>query len=164
MSFIRLKKRVTKTKENYYAYLVSNTWHNNLPRQKVSSYLGRYHKLAPKHIKIKPFKENNFLLYLLKKELQMHDFKQKNKDLFIHPSGFIVNLKKKKVLDKNSDNNVCLGINQGFICNYTLNNLLKFKPKNKQQAPKLMIKLLLEIGIKPDKSVFLEALNKLKLV
>ncbi|MBS3171056.1 hypothetical protein J4449_00420 [Candidatus Woesearchaeota archaeon] len=165
MSFIRLKKRVTKSKENFYAYIVSNKWHNNLPKQKISLYLGRYHKLDSKIIKIKLSKQENILVYLLKKELLLHNFKQKNHS-FIHPKGFVIDLKKNKVLNKQTQNPVCLGLNQGFLCSYTLKNLLKFKPKlnNKKQAAKSLIRILLEAGIKPDKDLFLETFTKLKIL
>jgi DNA-directed RNA polymerase len=166
MSFIRLKKRVTKTKENYYAYLVNNKWHKNLPKQKVALYLGRYHKLDPKQIKIVLPKHKNILVSLLKKELLLHNFKQNNSNLFIHSEGFIVDLKKNKVINKLTNNPICLGINQGFLCAYTLKNLLKFKlkSKNKKESGKILIRLLLESGIKPDKEQYLEVFNKLKIV
>lgn len=166
MSFIRLKKRVTKTKENYYAYLVSNKWHKNLPKQKVSQYLGRYHKLEPKQTNIALSKHKNILLSLLKKELLLHNFKQKKNNLFMHQEGFIVDLKKNKIINKHTKNHVCLGLNQGFLCSYTLKNLLKFKPrlKDKKETSKAIIRVLLEIGIKPDQKQFELVFAKLNLI
>lgn len=166
MAFIRLKKRVTKTKENFYAYLVSNKWEKNLPKQKVSLYLGRYYKLEPIQTNAKLTGKENILIYLLKKELLLHSFKQKNKNLFIHQDGFIINFKKNKILNKHSGNPVCLGLNQGFLCSYTLKNLLNVNPKikNKKETSKLVIRLLLEIGIKPDQKQFEEVFKKLNLI
>ncbi len=166
MSFIRLKKRVTKTKENYYAYLVSNKWHECLPKQKVSQYLGRYHKLEPKQTNIKLPTEKNPLLFLLKRELLLYDFRQKRDNLFIHSKGFTIDIKKNKILNNHTKSPVCLGLNQGFLCSYTLKNLLKFKPKlkNKKETSKIIIRLLLEIGIRPDKNQFEEVFSKLNLV
>ena len=169
MSFIRLKKRVTKSKESHYAYLVNNKWHKNLPKQKVALYLGRYHKLDSKQINIALPKHKNILVSLLKKELLLHNFNQKNSSSFIHPEGFIVDLKKNKVLNKHTKNQVCLGLNQGFLCSYTLKNLLKFKPKlnskkKTKQTSKSLIRVLLEAGIRPDKDQFLKAFSKLKII
>ncbi|MEK6936498.1 MAG: hypothetical protein AABW58_00330 [Nanoarchaeota archaeon] len=161
MSFIRLKKRVTKTKENYYAYLVSNKWYKNLPKQKVSQYLGRYHKLMPKQTNIELPKHKNILISLIKKELLHHNFKEKSSNFFFHPEGFLINLKTYKVLNSQK-NPVCLGLNQGYFCTYTLKNLSKFKKtKNKKQASKTIIRLLLEIGITPNKDQFEEVLKNL---
>ncbi len=164
MTFIRLKKRTTKTKENFYAYLVHNTWKKNLPKQKVSLYLGRYYKLESKQTNIILPKHKNILISLLKKELLSHNFKEQ-KNLFIHPNDIIVNLNKREVLNKSNKNSVCIGLNQGFLCSYTLKKLLNFKHnlKNKKESSKILIRLLLDAGIKPDKEQYLEVFNKLKL-
>lgn len=161
MSFIRLKKRVRKEKTVYYAYLVSNKWSKFLPKQKVKAYLGRYYKLDSKSTQKPEFKKIN-LLNLLKKELISYNFKQKRKSLFIHAEGYKVDLNKKEVLN-NQTNKCVLGINQGFLCNYTLNKLLSFKPKskNKKEEGSKLIKVILDSGIEANKEIFLNLFNKL---
>lgn len=160
MSFIRLKKRVSKSNENYYAYLVNNNWNNYSPKQKVQAYLGKYIKLEPKNkVSIKLDKKNLFF-DLIKQELISHNFVQKNKNLFIHSRGFVINIKKKQVLNKENIP-ICLGINQGYLCNYTLNKLFSFKYQNNKKNDKLLLRRLLDIGITPSKELFAEIFNKI---
>ena len=160
MSFIRLKKRVSKSKENYYAYLVNNKWTNYSPKQKVQAYLGKYIKLESENkISIKLSKKDLFY-DLIKQELISHNFVQKNQNLFIHSQGFLVDVKKRKVI--NSDKTpICLGINQGYLCNYTLNKLFSFKYKNNKNKDKILLRILLDIGITPNKNLFSEIFNKI---
>ncbi len=162
MSFIRLKKRGN---ENFYAYLVDNSWVKYAPKQKVRLYLGKYIKLDRIKFEtiVDPFKtlKKDLFYYLLKQELLNHGFEEKNKDNFIY-SNFIINLKQRKVIDKNTNKKVCLGINDGYLCNYTINSLFSFKPKNKdkREGAKL-IKLLLDAGISPKKDIFIGIFNKI---
>ena len=58
---------------------------------------------------------------------------------------------------------MCLGLNEGYLCSYTLKELFNFKQKNKnkkEQGAKL-IKLILDAGISLNKETFLEVFNKI---
>jgi len=163
MSFIRLKKRVN----NYYAYLVINKWGKNSSKQKVKSYLGRYYKLKSdinnqnKHLPLYIKKELIFI-YLLKNELKSNGFKQKNKYVFINPKGYLIDIKTNDVINKYTKKQICIGLNEGYLCNYTLKNLSKFTiKKDKKETGKNLIKLLLDLGINPDKDLFLAIFNTL---
>ncbi len=169
MSFIRLKKRSYKTTQNYYAYLVDNKWSRYFPRQKVKSYLGRYYKLPrtvnnPINISVIKLKNKKEIIYfLLKNELLYHGFIQKNKHLFIYSDEFFVDLKNYKVINKQTQKKVCLGLNEGYLCNYSLKKLLNFeiKSKNKKKEGYELIKCLLGVGLKIDSNTFLELFNKI---
>jgi len=160
VAFIRLKKR----NQNYYAYLVENKWSRYTPKQKVKLYLGKYTKLNSKkiHKEVKiDLKKDKIFYNLLKNELLNHNFKQKTKNLFIHENGFIINLNKNKITKDQKE--VCLGLNEGYLCSYTLKELFNFKQKNKnkkEQGAKL-IKLILDAGISLNKETFLEVFNKI---
>lgn len=163
--FIRLKKRVRKSGEVYYAYLVSNNWVNYSPKQEVKSYLGRFHKLDSSSSSIlilpKTIKKSQIFNFLLRKSLLDHKFKQKGNSHFYHPNGFLVNLIRNEVLDKKTLKPVCLGINQGYMCNYSLKKLFNFfiNSKNKKKKGEELIKVLLDVGINPHKELFLEIFN-----
>ena len=161
MSFIRLKKR----DKNYYAYLVENKWSRYAPKQKVKLYLGKYIKLnsekVPENIAKIDLNKDKIFYSLLKNELLSYRFKQKNKDLFIHENGVTVNLKKHNVLKDNKE--VCLGLNEGYLCSHTLKELINFKSKskNKKEEGTKLIKTLLNAGISLNKETFLEIFNKI---
>lgn len=168
MSFIRLKKRSYKTTQNYYAYLVDNKWSKYFPRQKVKSYLGRYYRLVRNetnqtNIVINKSKSKEEIIYLLlKTELLNHNFNQIGSFLFMNSDGIYVNLKTYKVLNKQTNKKVCLGLNEGYLCNYTLKKLLTFKlsSKNKKKEGYNLIKRILNAGLKIDPITFLEVFNK----
>ncbi|MBI2672351.1 hypothetical protein HYX16_05440 [Candidatus Woesearchaeota archaeon] len=166
MVFIRLKKRAKKSGEvYYYAYLVNNKWVNLSPKQEIKLYLGRYHKIDSKTteniILPKNIKKNQIFAFLLKKVLLVHGFKPKDKFLFHHPNGFLVNLKANKVVDKKTQKQVCLGLNQGYLCDCTLKKLFDFSinPKNKKEKGPKLIKVLLDVGINLHKDLFMEIFN-----
>lgn len=160
MSFIRLKKRVSKSNENYYAYLVDNKWDNYSPKQKVRAYLGKYIKLEQQNKVSVKLNKRNLFKDLVKQELLSHNFVQKNKSLFIHAQGYLVDFNKKRVL--NADKTpVCLGINQGYLCNYTLNKLFSLKYKINKKKDKELLRALLDIGITPNKDLFSEVFRKI---
>ena len=159
--FIRVKKRQGKKSVNYYAYLVNNKWTRYLPKQKVSLYLGPYFKLEKISNIISDLnkvKKENLFHFILKNELLNHEFKDEGNWLFTHEKGFKVNLKTKSVFNKNKK--ICLGVNQGYLCNYTLKKLISFKLKTKEDS-KNLIKIMIEVGFNPDKDLFIEIFNKI---
>ena len=131
--FIRTKK----IKNQLYAYLVKNTWkkRKKSSRQKTHSYLGKV--IKPQKTQNKTFQE--FINYnfeeapikklikdLIKLELYNHNFKQVSKNKYEY-ENIIVNLKDKKVTKGKKE--ICLEINNNFLCSYTLRKLIDFSPK-----------------------------------
>ena len=159
--FIRIKKR----KNAKYAYLVRNRRYKTKPRhrQKVVRYLGRV--LTPEKqpgIKVDitnlTFKES--VINLLKTELINHDFKEKNNE-FIQ-DNIKVSIEDKTVTKNNKI--VSIELNEGFLNNYTLKELLNFE-FNIKQPPLIqghnLANLLISSGIKLSPSKFLKLFKKI---
>ncbi len=129
--FIRIKKINGKQ----YAYLVNNTWkkRKKASRQKTLQYIGRVIKLEKKsnardgedeNIKSEP--PQKIIKFLVEKELMAHGFiLQKNTWV---KDGIKINLAKKEVKDQDNKD-ICLEMNNNFLCNYTIRKLLYFSPK-----------------------------------
>lgn len=159
--FIRIKTR----KNGKYAYLVKNKWlkTKKYPKQEVVKYLGKV--ITPKkysktilNIDNLTFKEA--IIHLLKTELTNHKFKEKN-NIFIQ-KDILIDLKT-KTITKNLKP-ISLELNEGFLNNYTLKELLNFKYKTKQ--PPLtqghtLANLLISAGIKLSPSKFLKLFKKI---
>lgn len=126
--FIR-KKKVNNTE---YAYLVENKYNKRKKqsRQKTTKYLGKVIKLS---------RNNSRTEATTIKEAVINE---------LLSQGFVLNnnmLKKESVtidLDALSvgENNksVCLELNEGFLCNLTLTNLLSFTSQNLTQKEIIM--------------------------
>ncbi len=167
--FIRIKK----INKQEYAYLVENKWRKNRKnkvRQKTLKYLGRVHKLEKgakketvtldEYNKLDPEK---IILELIKLELLNHDFKQLSRFIF-ERNTFHVNLVNKKVTDKKTKKEICLEINNNFLCSYTLRKLLNFSPKQgltKLQIGKQLANSLESAGIIVPKEIFVIVAQKI---
>lgn len=159
--FIRIKKR----KNTKYAYLVRNKRYKTKPhhRQKVIKYLGRV--LTPKKqfkinldIKNLTFKES--IISLLKTELINHNFKEENNEFI---QGDIKINFKDKIVTKNNKL-VSIELNEGFLNDYTLKELLNYE-FNIKQPPLVqghnLANLLISAGIKLAPSKFLKLFKKI---
>jgi len=154
MAFIRTKK----IKSYEYAYLVENVWRKRPKkgsRQKVKAFLGRVYK---------PELKND--LNFVKEEVYVRDnsFKQIVKDLVEFEllkhdvKDFFVDFDKNLVLRNNRK--VALQINEGFLCNYTLKNLINFKLEE-EEAGYSLAKAFVEAGIKVPQELFIKIFEKL---
>ncbi len=163
--FIRIKKISNKE----YAYLVKNVWkkRKKASRQKVSSYLGRVYKLSK--IKNEQLKDCSnlsakaIIKELIKQELINHGFQETKVNNF-EKDNFIVNLKKKEVKDKKTKKQICLEINNNFLCAYTLRKLLNFSPKQgltKLQVGKELANAFESAGIIVPKELFVIIAQKI---
>lgn len=167
--FIRIKK----INKQEYAYLVENKWRKNRKnkvRQKTLKYLGRVYKLeksAKKETRNLGGYNNSdsgkIILELIKLELFNHDFKQLGRFIF-EKNDFHVNLVKKKVTNKKTKKDICLEINNNFLCSYTLRKLLNFSPKpslTKLQIGKQLANSFESAGIIVPKEVFVIVAQKI---
>ncbi|MBN1645391.1 hypothetical protein JW851_05150 [Candidatus Woesearchaeota archaeon] len=154
MGFIRIK--TIKGKE--YAYLVSNKWTINGPRQNVKGYLGRVLKPSCKRqektdISNSEFKES--IISLITQELINHGFNEK-----LNWNNTKVDLENRRIINNNK--NIVIGVNDGYLCTYTLNNLMTLRLKGyDEQAGIQLATALIDAGLKLDKETFIQLFEKI---
>ena len=161
MAFFRIKK--IKGKE--YAYIVENEWKRKSSRQKVKAYLGRVYRFELM---------NNIDLTQFLKTTAVEDYinnNPKNKiindliewELFKHgvnQQEFSLDLSNMKI-EKNKKN-IAIFINEGFMCNVTLKNLLEFKPEGDEETDGYRFaRAFVEAGVKVPQEVFIGLFGKL---
>jgi len=158
--FIRTKK--IKNKE--YAYLVKNIWkkRKKSSRQKIHSYIGRVYKLEKSKNnelskeKLEKSNSKKMTLNLIKTELLNHSFSETKNNIFEN-NEFKVNLNRKEVTNTRTKKQICLEMNNNFLCNYTLKKLVNFSPKQgltKLQVGRELANNFEAIGIKVPKEIF----------
>jgi hypothetical protein len=170
--YIRTKKLRTKESFSTYAYLVKCKRRHSKVKQKNLKYLGRVYKLSPLQLSLQEYlKEdlNSFIdntpkrqiiLKLIEFELLNHGFKKSNNNQFI-----LLEIKTdlNKLKFKNSaGNNIVLEINEGFLCEHTINSMLTFKfPNlNEKECGKYLANALLNAGIKLNQELFINLFRK----
>jgi len=139
--------RVKKINGKKYTYLVENEWTPWGSRQRVTKYLGAAHE--PERLTDNTHELSNgkheAVISAVKQELLNHGFREL--DEVFERDGISVHLKNKTV--KKGKKNVTLTLNEGFLCEHTLNELLSFEPhENKDIAATKLAKLTLEAGLK----------------
>lgn len=158
--FIRTKK----LKGRHYGYLVRNTWKKGKVKQKTQKYLGRAYSFERRHEKglaqaqkvrvigeyISKSSFNDIVFDLIKLEFLNHD---------LHKEGIVFDKKSLKIM-KNK-RNIVLTINNGFLCQESLKNLLNYKAEKDFEGFELA-KLLVNAGLKVEKEVFVELFEKFK--
>lgn len=173
MAFFRIKK--IKGKE--YAYIVKNEWKPTaksvdtlrgiMPRgsrQKVKEYLGRAYRFELKNnadfvnylkINVQSYIESNDKNRIINDLIKWELFK-----FGISKDEFFVNLTEKKI--QKNRKSVVLLINDGFMCNMTLKNLLEFKTEGDEQTDGYRFaRAFVEAGIKVPQEVFIGLFGKL---
>ena len=143
-------------------------------KQRTLKYLGRSYKLNSKGLDLETFLDKNIeqfieetpkrgiILKLIEFELINHEFKKLKHDDYILNSEIKVEIDKIKIRNlKNKP--VVLEINEGFLCEYTINSVLNFKfPNlNEKECGKYLANTLLSAGIKIDDQLFVSLFNKL---
>ncbi len=174
--------RIKKIKGKEYAYVVENEWKRKGSRQKVKSYIGRVYRFEMKN-------NVEFLEFL--KITNLEDYINNNEkskiindlvewELFkfgINKQEFSINLSnmkiqkssRKKVSGKlknkrflSNNKNVALFLNDGFMCNLTLKNLLDFKSEGDESSDGYRLaRAFVETGIKVPQEVFVGLCQKL---
>lgn len=170
--------RVKTAKNHEYAYLIENQWNKEKKKinKKVRAYLGRIYKLPKtnnlilEQITKKEINEyftitsiSSILTDLIKLELLNHGFKLK-KELLTNNS-LSINLENLKIYNTKSNKPITLQLNQGFLNEFTLNQLINFKiPKNKEdiEAGKILANKLALTGISINPEHFVSLFKKYK--
>ena len=157
--------RIKKIKGKEYAYVVENEWRRKGSRQRVKGYLGRVYRLSLSDdvgflsfIKINAIEDyisnnekNKIINDLIEWELFRFD---------IDKEEFLIDLNNKKI--QKNKKNVVLFVNDGFMCNLTLKNLLDFKTEGDEQTDGYRLaKAFVEAGIKVPQEVFVGICQKL---
>lgn len=162
MSYIRIKN----INDAPYAYLVDNIQTDKGPRQKVKQYLGKVYfldKIIEPEIKINFSSRKNIILGLVTPELKSRGFKEDGfgnyvyRDLIFDPDQF-------NMLKRNKQGNfkdVIMKVNEGYICSFTLQQLLKFRASNDVQADGVKLaKYFLGAGLQINQEIFIEFYTK----
>ncbi len=164
--------RVKKIKSSNYAYLVKSKRRKSKVKQKSLKYLGRVYKplqcqlSSSNHLNadIYGFISNNsnsqILISLIRFELLSHQFKEIKHNIFSYEE---IKADLNKLTFKNkSNNNVVLEINEGFLCNYTINSMLNYKFPNLDEkgCGISLANSLLNTGIKLNQELFILLFKK----
>lgn len=157
--------RIKKIKGKEYAYIVENEWHKKGSRQKVKGYIGRVYRFNL-------LNNVGFLEYFKIQDIQNYiENNDKNKiindliewELFrfgINKQEFSIDLNSIKIQYKKR--NVALLINDGFMCNLTLKNLLDFKAEGDESLDGYRLaRAFVEAGIKVPQELFVGLFGKL---
>ena len=163
MSFIRSKQIKNKS----YAYLIENYWDKGLQesRQKKQKYLGRIIKVTPSESKEnKEFIDmqvpvQEIYKMLLHQEFLKLNFKQINTDEYEDETSYI-NLKDLTIRDK-AKKAICLEINESFLCDHTLMQLMKYTTLKNLKESRNLAQVMVAAGLKPQKEVFVALVKKL---
>ena len=157
--------RIKKIKGKEYAYAVENKWKKKGSRQKVKGYLGRVYRFNLKNdINFLQFKKiENAEKYVIE-----NDFKKIINDLIewelfkqdIGRNKFAIDLNGLKV--RQNEKNAVLLINEGFMCNLTLNNIFEFRPEGDEANDGYKLaRAFVEAGIKVPQDIFIGLFGKL---
>ena len=167
--YIRQKTRKNSSGNCYaYAYLVSSKYRKKHPKQKVIAYLGRvytYNKqkntppITIKEDKTDKLDFNSLSLLILKKFLVLSGLKEKDIQT---KDGITIDLLKRTIRKNNIK--VTISLNKGHLNDFTLSQFLDFKTPNKSdfRIGKELATKMLNIGIEPEKELFLMLFNKLR--
>ena len=134
--------RIKKIKGIEYAYLVKSNWskRKKTSKQKTLKYLGRVYRFKKsknqtieKYLKLKdldsyflkkPVKQ--VIISLIQLELFNHNFKELKKNIWVN-KDIVVNFKEKKIYNQITKKQTCVEINNNFLSNKTLRNLISLK-------------------------------------
>ncbi len=161
MPYIRIKK----INNTLYAYLVESINSKFGPRQKVKLYLGRVHVLrntcekrevaVKKIIPEKIIYENNkgLLLSLISDELKRHGFKNEKDKLLRENITFDSN----RFSVCNKSKKVVLSLNEGFLCDFTMQRLAGFrKTKDLNSDALKLARYFLDAGLQVNEKDFVK--------
>jgi hypothetical protein len=148
-----IRKKVINGKE--YAYLVENKYNKKKKqsRQKSTKYLGKVINIgiADRQTVASTIKE------ALINEFIPKGFFQKGESLI--KKGIVIDLKSSTVKEGNKE--VCLEINEGFLCTLTLTNLLNFNSENlnEKETIKSIAESFISAGINLHHTSFIDIYN-----
>jgi hypothetical protein len=175
MSFIRTKKfKLKNGKIMEYAYIVENKWRKrrkNKVKQIMSKYLGRvyrfdrvsildffeFYKIEDINKYLDSKSKHDILFDLIKLELVNHGFEEKNG--LMEKQGCYFDLNERKVHSKRSKK-ISIAMNEGFLTNYAIKQILKFEAFDEEEDGYLLAKLFVEAGINIPKDIFVGFFKK----
>ena len=113
MTYIRIKKIHAKQ----YAYLVENISTKKGPRQKVKKYLGRVFESenSKERDEINEKTKKKFIQKLIKEIVKTFP-----KEIYFSENEL-------RIQKKSNNKEVVLKINEGYLCGYTIQRILKFR-------------------------------------
>lgn len=158
MAFVRVKT----IKGNKYGYLVENTWQGKGSRQTVKGYLGKIIVPTPAPSGTAPdISQLNYadaVMTLAQWTLENHGF-TKHDDKHTQES-VVFDHASKNVLNKTK--NAVLQLNEGFLCQHTVTQLLNFVGEGTREAEvgQRLANVLLEAGISVPHDTFVQLFNK----
>jgi hypothetical protein len=147
MAFIRLKK----ISGAEYAVLVENEWTSKGPRQKVKQYLGKFLPLDDVPL---AGEVQTDTASLIRAELYVRDFSEA-----LVKDNIKVNLKLCSV--RQGRKRVVLGLNGGFLCDYTLRRVLRFVPVEEVTPGYALARAFSDAGIRVSKPSFVAIYTKI---
>lgn len=156
--------RVKKVKGREYSYLVENTWKKGSARQRVRKYVGivfRFESAEKDFVEFykicdieKFFKRKDapaILRDAVQWELAKAGFVERNTcfekdDIAVYKNMTFRNGRKKAVL----------ALNQGYLCDFTLKNILKFKRSGDIKSDSIeLARRFVDAGLDVPKEVFI---------
>lgn len=166
MSFIRIKR----IKGHKYAYFVENSWTSSGPRQQTKKYLGKL-------VEIEPISDEDFISSWLKQDLSNYLLKsefnaiildnivfelsrmgfQKEAEGIFSKNSLRIDIKNLKISDNKKP--LVIKLNEGFLCELTLKNLLDYGGENDPSGLRLA-SLLVNAGLNIDEDIFIALFNK----
>ncbi len=153
--------RVKKIKGRPYAYLVENEWTPWGSRQKVTKYLGKAQSLTrfSEGLVELPGNLQPAILEAVAQELLNHGFAREGN--ILKQEDVIVNLEEKTVRQKSKK--IVLGMNEGYLCDHTLQQLLTFAPEERpDENAKKLANMVLEAGLKLSQEQFVHLFEQAK--
>lgn len=156
MTFVRLKSKRNSLGERLeYAYLVENRWlkQRQQPVQRVKKYLGRAYRPVKKEVGFLDFLQDDKDVLA---EGSFHEIVKRlvEWELCQHGAGWIlVDWEGRRVTDK-QERPAVLVMNQGFLCDHTLGQLLSVRLSEDEPEGYSLAKALVEAGIEVPKEVF----------
>ena len=153
--------RVKKINGRPYGYLVENEWTPWGSRQRVSKYLGKTQTLTrySEGLAELPAGLQPAIVEAVAQELSNHGFVREGG--LLRQEDIIVNLDEKTVRHKSKK--VVLGMNEGYLCDHTLQQLLTFTPDERPDASaKKLANLVLEAGLKLSNEQFVHLFEQVK--
>ena len=146
MVYIRAKK----INKGEYAYLVESIKTPKGSRQKVKEYLGKIHSITKEPISVTSnsmVSKKDFLREMTISLLTSAGFTKSEKVYVFEKLLFDPEQMTLVKCTKTSHKNAVISINEGYLCSFTLQRLLLFKPtKNLMDDAKNLAKFFLEAG------------------
>ncbi|MCB9361834.1 hypothetical protein H6504_00220 [Candidatus Woesearchaeota archaeon] len=162
MAFIRLKRRSLKTGDEFYAYLVKNSWDKETkrPKQKVAEYLGKL--IIPEAPTTQTFEEFKSIpdvnLYASQTSLPTIIGDLVDWELSRHTLDCTYDRTHRRLLRKNKD--VVIKLHHGYLCSYTIRRIVNYLKKDndeedEREVGKDIAERCLEAGIQIPKEIFI---------